>query len=69
MLSELIWADRPDVVILFETLVHGKKFKEIRVKIQFDGCFSIDRVGHSGGIGILWKMAARVTFVITLKTI
>lgn len=43
------------MVLLFETLVHAQKLEEIRVKIQFDGCVSVNCVGHSGGIGFLWK--------------
>lgn len=48
------------MVLLFETLVHAQKLEEIRVKIQFDGCVSVNCVGHSGGIGFLWKTSTQV---------
>ncbi|XVF67744.1 hypothetical protein PTKIN_Ptkin10aG0146700 [Pterospermum kingtungense] len=63
VLSELIRVHRPDMVLLFETLVHINKLEEIRVKIQFEGCFSVDCVGHSGGIGVLWKSKAQVSLL------
>lgn len=63
MLCELIRAHRPDIVLLFETLVHKRKLEEIRVRVQFDGCFSVDSIGHSGGIGILWRTGAQVSLV------
>lgn len=63
VLSELIQAHRPDVVILYETLVHGHKLESIRVRIKFEGFFSMDCVGHSNGIGILCKTTSQVTLL------
>ena len=33
------------MVILFETLVHAKKLEDIRARLRFEGCVSIDCVG------------------------
>lgn len=33
------------------------------MRLQFEGCFSIDCNGYSGGIGVLWKMETQVSLV------
>ena len=57
-LNELIRVRRLELVLLFETLVHAQKLENIRVRFNYEGCFSIDIVGHSGRIGVLWKSTA-----------
>lgn len=63
MLCELIGVHRPDVVLLLETLVHANKLEEIRVRLQFEGCYSVDSIGHSGGIGVLWRKMSQVSLL------
>ncbi|CAN0888737.1 Transposon TX1 uncharacterized 149 kDa protein [Linum grandiflorum] len=60
VLGELITAHRPDVVFLSETLVSSHKMEEIRVKVGFEGCFTVDVRGRSGGLGMLWKAKAQL---------
>lgn len=33
----------------------ANKVEELRTRFGFDHCFSVDRVGRSGGLAILWK--------------
>ncbi|CAN0858800.1 hypothetical protein LINGRAHAP2_LOCUS7468 [Linum grandiflorum] len=54
-LEDLVKVHRPDVVFLIETLVDKQKLEEIRVKLKFEGCFSEDVIGRSGGLGFLWR--------------
>ncbi|CAN0846300.1 hypothetical protein LINGRAHAP2_LOCUS4381 [Linum grandiflorum] len=60
VLSELVNTHRPGVVILLETLVNKSTMEEIRVELNFGGCFVVDAVGHSGGVCILWQEADEV---------
>lgn len=54
-LCELVRARRPDVIFLFETLSFGVRLESLRVKLNFHSCFSVDCVGRSGGIAVLWN--------------
>lgn len=55
VLKDLIKVHQPSFVFLMETLTFSNKIEELRVKFGFDYCFSVDRVGRSGGLTILWK--------------
>ncbi|XVF73183.1 hypothetical protein PTKIN_Ptkin12aG0180600 [Pterospermum kingtungense] len=55
VISELVRAHKPNLIILFETLAHKNKIDEVRVKLGYGACFSVDCIGHSGGIGVIWK--------------
>lgn len=54
-LCELVKARRPDVIFLFETLSFGVRIESLRVKLNFQSCFSVDCVGRSGGIAVFWS--------------
>lgn len=54
-LRDLVRDYKPDVFLLFETLVHANKIEEIRSRIGFDFCFTMDRLGRSDSIVVLWK--------------
>ncbi|CAN0925275.1 hypothetical protein LINGRAHAP2_LOCUS34659 [Linum grandiflorum] len=54
-LTDLVKVHRPNVVFLIETLVDRARIEEIRVKLKFEGCFSVDIQGRSGGLGFLWR--------------
>lgn len=42
--------------VLYETLIltSWKRIEEIKIKVNFDYCFSVDYVGRSGVIVVLW---------------
>lgn len=48
-------------MFLFETLVHSNKIEEIRIQIGFESAFSVDRVGRSGGVAVLWRSQNQCT--------
>lgn len=55
VLKDLLNNHKPSFVFLIETLSFTKKIEEMRIHFGFDQCFSVDRVGRSGGLIILWK--------------
>lgn len=46
---------KPSFVFLIEMLSFSNKVEEMRFRLGFEHCFSVDRVGRSGGLAILWK--------------
>ncbi|XP_075521409.1 uncharacterized protein LOC142554629 [Primulina tabacum] len=58
VLRELIKTHTPDIIFLFETLVHAQKLEDKRIKIGYEGCFAVNREGRSGGIGVLWRKSS-----------
>lgn len=46
-------------MFLIETISYSNRIEELRVKFGFDHCFSVDRIGRSGGLTVLWKQAAQ----------
>lgn len=56
-LCRLVYARRPDVIFLCETLSCVNKIEEIRVHFHYDCAFLVDCIGHSGGLCILWESA------------
>lgn len=53
ILRELTKTHKPNIIFLFETLVHSYKIEENRVKLSFDCYFTVDREDRSSGIGVL----------------
>ncbi|KAL8519913.1 hypothetical protein ACS0TY_010738 [Phlomoides rotata] len=43
------------MLFLIETLSYGVKLGALRIKLSFDSYFSIDVIGRSGGLVVLWK--------------
>ncbi|XP_073051725.1 uncharacterized protein [Primulina eburnea] len=60
-LRDLARVYKPDVIFLFETLAHSQKLEDIRVLLGFENVFAVDRIGRSGGIGVLWRKSEQVT--------
>ncbi|XP_057779716.1 uncharacterized protein LOC130998302 [Salvia miltiorrhiza] len=52
---ELNRVHRPSVIFLCETLSHRTRLEEIKNRLNFDGCFSVDSLGRSGGLCMMWK--------------
>ncbi|XP_045821956.1 uncharacterized protein LOC123914831 [Trifolium pratense] len=53
-LKFLIRKYKPDILILYETLVHSNKTEELRYVLGFDSCFTVDREGRGGGLAVFW---------------
>lgn len=58
-LGDLLREHKPNLLFLIETISFANKIEKIRVKFGFDHCFSVDRVGHGGGLDVLWKRSAQ----------
>ncbi|VFQ92152.1 unnamed protein product [Cuscuta campestris] len=54
-IADLVSAKKPNFVFLMETKGAGNLVENLRVKIGFDGAFSVCSVGRSGGLALLWK--------------
>lgn len=50
-----IRCNKPDVIFLFEMLVHANKIEEIRYRVGFDYCFAVNKLVRDGGLAVLWK--------------
>ncbi|XP_074342205.1 uncharacterized protein LOC141679663 [Apium graveolens] len=55
VLGDLIRTHKPKFLFLSETISYANKVEELRVKFGFAQCFSVDRVGRSGGLAIFWR--------------
>lgn len=55
VLNDLVRDRNPDVLFLIETISVASKVEELRIKLGFSQCFSVDRVGRSGGLAVFWK--------------
>lgn len=58
-LGDMLRDQKPIFLFLIETISVASKIEELRIKFGFDYCFSVDRVGRSGGLAVLWKRIAQ----------
>ena len=54
-LKDLVWSHQPNFIFLVETLVNQNKIDAIKKSLGYNGCFSVDCDGRSGGLAFLWK--------------
>lgn len=47
-------SQKPAIVGLYETKLKSKQWDTLRVKLGFQNCFSVDSIGRSGGLALLW---------------
>lgn len=55
MLGDLIKSHNPEFLFLSETISYANKTEKLHVKFGFSQCFSVDRVGRSGGLAVFWR--------------
>ncbi|XP_019176865.1 PREDICTED: uncharacterized protein LOC109172170 [Ipomoea nil] len=48
---------RPEFVFLMETKASASQVERVRVRLGFEGCINVDRVGIGGGLALMWKVA------------
>ncbi|KAK6141980.1 hypothetical protein DH2020_020745 [Rehmannia glutinosa] len=60
-LKNLVKARRPHFIFLIETLVITTRINEIKSELGYVGCFSVDCVGRSGGLDLLWVNSITVS--------
>ena len=51
----MIKADIPKIIFLCETKMLSKDMKRVRRNIGFNFGFFVDKVGPSGGLGLIWN--------------
>ncbi|XP_074327496.1 uncharacterized protein LOC141665410 [Apium graveolens] len=59
VLCDLVKDRNPDILFLSETISVSRKIEELRIKMGYDSCFSVDKVGRSGGLAVFWRNSAR----------
>lgn len=62
-LRQLIKTHKSNLVFLLETITHHNKIEDIRRLDGYEGCFSVDRIGRSGGVAILWKNSINCSII------
>lgn len=63
MLCDLVKLHKPDIILLFETIVSRQRIEEIRVQLQFECFYAVYCIGRNGGIGVLWRLASLCSIV------
>lgn len=58
-LNDLIRDHKPSFIFVIETISIASRIEELRVRFSFEQCFSIDKIGRSGGLAVLWKHPIR----------
>jgi exonuclease III len=59
----LVKEKQPNLLFLMETRAKNKKLQAIRCSLGFEGMFSVDPVGLSGGIALFWKNNGEVSIL------
>uniref|UniRef100_A0A803PR19 Reverse transcriptase domain-containing protein n=1 Tax=Cannabis sativa TaxID=3483 RepID=A0A803PR19_CANSA len=54
-LVDLVIQKKPNFLFLCETLSNNIVLERLRVKLGFEGLYSVDSRGHSGGVAMLWR--------------
>jgi exonuclease III len=54
-LCQLAKENKPYILFLMETKCSKTRVEMVWVKLGFTGAFTIDPIGRSGGLGLLWK--------------
>ena len=54
-LANFLRAQDPSVLFLAETWADEARLKKLRVDLEFDELWVVDRVTRAGGIALLWK--------------
>ena len=54
-LRKIVRQEAPSLLFVMETKIRGKRVEDLRATLGFAGCFAVDSVGLSGGIGLFWS--------------
>lgn len=57
-LCELVRAHRPNNIFLCETLSCSAKIDDIRARLRYDCDFTVNFIGRSGGLCVLWRASS-----------
>jgi hypothetical protein len=59
-LRSVVKREDPTLLFVMETKISGKRVEKMANALGFGGCYAVDSVGLSGGIGLFWKKEASV---------
>ncbi|MBA0864084.1 hypothetical protein Goshw_029759 [Gossypium schwendimanii] len=59
-MKQLLIANGPGVVFLYETKIHSNSFSRIRSIYRMEGCLAVSSGGKSGGLALLWREGVKV---------
>ncbi|XP_074322878.1 uncharacterized protein LOC141659850 [Apium graveolens] len=51
----MVRQERPSFVFLCETIDNKSKVERVRRSLRFDGVISVDAIGKSGGLALMWR--------------
>jgi len=54
---------KPTLVFLMETKLRNNRMQVVRNKLKFSGMLTVESVGKSGGLALLWKNLAVVDII------
>ena len=59
-LGEIIQVKDPEIVFLSETWSTKEHMKRIKLKLNFDGLFTVNNKARGGGLALMWKNSSNV---------
>ena len=59
-LRSIVKLERPTLLFVMETKIQAKRVEALKCTLGFGGCFAVDSVGLSGGIGLFWSRDVNV---------
>lgn len=59
-LCDLVSSHKPSILGLSETKLTSKEWDTLRVELDYQNCCSVNCIGRSGGLVILWKSDVNV---------
>ncbi|KAA3482121.1 reverse transcriptase [Gossypium australe] len=60
-LKQLLVANVPDVVFLYETKIQSNCLSRISSMCRMEGCLAVSAEGKSGGLALMWRERVKVT--------
>ncbi|XP_060957652.1 uncharacterized protein LOC133029176 [Cannabis sativa] len=62
-LEDICFQKKPKFLFLCETLCNKELVNRVRVRLGFEGAFSVDAVGRKGGLALFWKSNDEAKFL------
>lgn len=63
VLVDLVHSKKPMVIFLMETFANQNRMQTLKNNVGFYGLFTVDSVGHSGGLALMWKEDSEVSVI------
>jgi exonuclease III len=59
-IRSMVKEKHPNIVFLMETIMRNTKLQVLRRQLGFDGLLTMEPVGKSGGLALLWRVEEEV---------